>query len=275
MYFAGISGGKTHLYRSRCPPFSMYPFKYVWAAHHNAITPQAAKNVRTSQDALFGIFERLEAFFQRLEIYTGAALDQKMLETVTKIMVEVLNIIGIATKEIKQGQASKYFLYKDVHVHRSISEKYVKKLLGKRSDVEDALKRLDSLTQEEAQMAAAQVLKATHTVDETGTVRGVADIVVSVDSRVAGVSDQVQSVGDQVQGVGDQVHVVNDQVQGVSDQVQGVGDQVQVVSDQVQNISDQVQGVGGQVQGISGQVHDISDQVQGVNDNVTATMDGA
>ena len=43
-----------------------------------------------------------------------------MLETVTKIMVEVLNIIGIATKEIKQGRASKYFLYKEVLADRRI-----------------------------------------------------------------------------------------------------------------------------------------------------------
>ena len=32
--------------------------------------------------------------------------------------------------------------------------------------MEDALKRLDKLTQEEARMAVAQNLKATHTVDE-------------------------------------------------------------------------------------------------------------
>jgi len=74
---------------------------------------QAAKNVRASQDALFEIFERLEAFFQRLEIYTEAALNQKMVDTVTKIMAEVLNIIGIATKEMKQGRTSKAFLYKE------------------------------------------------------------------------------------------------------------------------------------------------------------------
>ena len=83
-------------------------------------------NVRASENSLFEIFERLEAFFQRLEIYTGAALDQKMLETVTKIMVEVLNIIGIATKEIKQGRASKYFLYKEVPVDRTISREICK-----------------------------------------------------------------------------------------------------------------------------------------------------
>jgi hypothetical protein len=43
-------------------------------------------------------------------------------------------------------------------------EKFLKKLLG-RNDVEDALKRLDKLTQEEARMATAEVLKITHSVD--------------------------------------------------------------------------------------------------------------
>ena len=44
------------------------------------------------------------------------------------------------------------------------AEKYMKRLIG-RTDVEDALKRLDKLTDEEARMATAQVLKATHSVD--------------------------------------------------------------------------------------------------------------
>ena len=48
----------------------------------------------------------------------------------------------------------------------------MKKLIG-RTDIEDALKRLDKLTQEEARMATAQVLKATHSVDDR--VREVAD----------------------------------------------------------------------------------------------------
>ena len=157
-------------------------------------------------------------------------------------------------KKLSKAEQVSVFSTKKFPFTEAFSEKYVKKLLGKRMDIEDALKRLDSLTQEEAQMAAAQVLKATHAVDDTGRVRGVADIAVRVDNRVA-------SVGDQVQGVGDQI--------------QGVGDQVQVVIDQVQDISDHVQGVSRQVQGVSGQVQGISDQVQGVNDSVTAAMDGA
>jgi hypothetical protein len=56
-------------------------------------------------------------------------------------------------------------------------EKYLKKLIG-RTEIEDALKRLDKLTQEEARMATAQILKVAHTVDE----------------RVAGVGDGVDQV---------------------------------------------------------------------------------
>jgi hypothetical protein len=48
-------------------------------------------------------------------------------------------------------------------------------------------------------MAAAQVLKATHTVDDAGRVRGVADIALSVDRRVASVSDQLTAVIDGLQ----------------------------------------------------------------------------
>ena len=80
-------------------------------AHYNAVTSQAAKDVRASQDALFEIFERLEAFFRRLEVYTETALDQRMLDTVVKIMTEVLNVLGITTSEIKQGRISEPLLY--------------------------------------------------------------------------------------------------------------------------------------------------------------------
>ena len=47
-------------------------------------------------------------------------------------------------------------------------EKYLKKLVGWK-EVEDALKRLDKLTQEEARMAAAEILKLTHIVDDKVT----------------------------------------------------------------------------------------------------------
>lgn len=80
-------------------------------------------------------------------------------------MVEVLTILALATKEIKQGRASESNLIPaDIDLTSPILEKYLKKLAG-RTDIEDALRKLDQLTQEEARMAIAQVLKLTHGVD--------------------------------------------------------------------------------------------------------------
>ena len=45
--------------------------------------------------------------------------------------------------------------------------------MRRNDDMEDALKKLDKLTNEEARMATAEVLKATHTIDER--VRHVSD----------------------------------------------------------------------------------------------------
>ena len=61
-------------------------------------------------------------------------------------------------------------------------EKYGRKLIGK-TDMEDALKRLDKLTQEEARMATAEVLKITHTIDDG--VKDVREQVLAVDNKVA------------------------------------------------------------------------------------------
>jgi len=70
-------------------------------------------------------------------------------------------------------------------------EKYGRRLIG-RTDMEDALNRLDKLTHEEARMAIAENLRATHAVDER--VQGVAEQVLAVDDRVTNVNDRVAEV---------------------------------------------------------------------------------
>jgi hypothetical protein len=68
-------------------------------------------DVRASQDNLIDIFERMENFFQRLDIYTRESPPPEMMDIIVKIMVEVLSILGIATKEMKQGRISVSLLY--------------------------------------------------------------------------------------------------------------------------------------------------------------------
>ena len=95
------------------------------------------------------------------------------------------------------------------------------KLIGK-TDIEDALKRLDRLTQEEARMAAAQLLKVTNMIDHG--VREVADNMIVVDNRVAGIDDRLAGVNECVAGIDDRVTCVDDRVKAVDDKVAAVND---------------------------------------------------
>jgi hypothetical protein len=111
----------------------------------------AAKDVRAAHGAVIDLFERIESFFKRLEVYNQILLTTKMAEVLVKIVIELLSILSIATKEVKRRRA----------------KILARKLLG-RTDIEDALKRLDMLIQEEVQMAIAQILKvATEVKDGT------------------------------------------------------------------------------------------------------------
>ena len=69
-------------------------------------------------------------------------------------------------------------------------EKYLKKLLGK-NDIKDALKKLDTLTTEEARMATAETLKVTNRVDNK--VDKVDDKVDKVDDKITGLIDGGQN----------------------------------------------------------------------------------
>jgi hypothetical protein len=168
---------------------------YLPGQYTNGYISQAVKDVRGCQDTLVDVFERIESFFRRLEIYTKVRPTTEMMDTIVQILVEVLSILGIATKESKDGVMSKSFDTSMSPLTERYSEKYGKKLSG-RTDLEDALKRLDKLTLEEALMVTAEVLKMTHTIDEGVT--GVREQVLVVDDRVADVDSRVASVDDKV-----------------------------------------------------------------------------
>src|ERR1700761_4009761 len=88
-------------------------------------------------------------------------------------------------------------------------EKFFRKLAGM-TDLEDSLKKLDTLTQEEARIALSEVLKITH---------NTRDEVKVVDGKVEVVGDKVVDVGTKVKGVGDKVDDIGDKVEDVCDKV--------------------------------------------------------
>ncbi len=80
------------------------PFSLFARAICNSHIPQAAKDVSSSQETLVDMFEHI--VLRRLEVYTAVPLTPEMLDMMVRIMVEVLFILGVATKEIRQGRTS-------------------------------------------------------------------------------------------------------------------------------------------------------------------------
>ncbi len=136
----------------------------------------------------------------------------------------------------------------------------MKKLLGK-TDIEDGLKRLDKLTNEEMRMVTAQVLKGTQNVN---------DRVGVVDNRVLDVDNKVAGVDNRVAGVDVRVAGVDDRVAGVDDRVAGVDDRVAGVDDRVAGVADRVAGVDDRVAGVDDRVAHVDETLAIVDDNVKA-----
>ena len=79
---------------------------YIWIL-------QAASGVSSSYDALVDLFECLGNFFKRIRIFSEL-LTPSMAEISVKIMAELLSVLALATKEIKQGRFSKWMRLLDM-----------------------------------------------------------------------------------------------------------------------------------------------------------------
>ena len=116
------------------------------------------------------------------------------------------------------------------------------------ADLEDSLKTLDRLTQEEARIALSEVLRIANNIrDEVEVVDSklkiVGDKVVDVGTKVSDVGDKVEDVGDKVDDVGDKLVDVGDKVEDLGDKVEDIGDNVHCVLEKLQVVIDRARGL--------------------------------
>ena len=99
-----LSTSKGCFCRHRCSP------SCTSLQHHRISSDtssfQAASGVSSSYGALLELFECLGGFLKRLEIYTSIPPSQIMTDIIVKILLELLSVLALATKQIKQGRFS-------------------------------------------------------------------------------------------------------------------------------------------------------------------------
>jgi signal recognition particle GTPase len=90
-----------------------------------------------------------------------------MTTMVGKIMAEVLSILALSTKEMQERRIREVYPTEVLDIFSDFeTEKFVKRL-GGRTDVEDALQRLDKLTQEEMRTTVAKNQEVTYSIKES------------------------------------------------------------------------------------------------------------
>ena len=90
---------------------SIFLLGCVWSLDIRIL--KAAKGVSSSYDALIELFECFEHFLGRLEVLTEIPL--AMGEILVKIMAELLNVLALATQQIRQGRFSESILADTSH----------------------------------------------------------------------------------------------------------------------------------------------------------------
>ncbi|KAJ7900422.1 hypothetical protein B0H13DRAFT_2517933, partial [Mycena leptocephala] len=102
---------------------------------------QAAKNVSARYDCIIDLCELLHSFLERLRVYMSAQLPNDMREIVIRMLAHLLSVFALMTKEIK---------------HTRIGA-YLRTLIG-RTDVQNALKKLNDLIGAEQSMGVASAM---------------------------------------------------------------------------------------------------------------------
>jgi len=116
------------------------------------VTPdpyQAFRNIRSlaSYDGLADLLEAIEHFLNRISNYTRISPTATMTEIIVKIMVELISVLAVVTKQVRQERPTRM--------------KFEKRLLGEKH-FEAVLQRLDRLTVDEARTTASQTLEEFH-----------------------------------------------------------------------------------------------------------------
>jgi hypothetical protein len=75
-------------------------------------TNQAVKGVLDDYDTLADLLKSVEHFLNCLDIYTKIPPTVGMTEMIVKILVELLSILALATKQLQQGKLSESGLSK-------------------------------------------------------------------------------------------------------------------------------------------------------------------
>lgn len=200
---------------------------------------------------LVHLFEHIQFFLQRLKRYTSVPLTTEMVELLGKIMALILSILALSIKTMKEWRISEQTRFTYFFFAHCETAKFVKWLVG-RTDVEPALRRLDTLTREEGLMTLARNLEVTHNVDHnvatiSEVVQDVArnvkvtkELTSGVDNNVKTIKELTQNVESNVTTINEVIHHVHNNANATKELTSNVHDNIKVIEGVTRDIDENV-----------------------------------
>src|SRR6266851_4047220 len=214
---------------------------------------------------LVNIFERIQLFLQRLSCYANinVRLTTAMTELLGKIMVHVITVLALSTRAMKERRKRGstdliYYLFADYG-----KDTILKRLVG-RTDIEDALQRLDTLTNEEGLMTTARNLEVTHHVD--GNVVTIKEVIHDIDSNIKAateltrvVNSNVMTIKEVIDDVDSNIKVAKEHTHNVDSNVVTIKEVIHGVDSNLRATKELIYKVGDDIKAIEGIVRNIDD----------------
>ncbi|ATY64863.1 NACHT and TPR domain [Cordyceps militaris] len=112
---------------------------------------KAAKDTSAMYDGIIELFEQLQDFTSRLNIYIQHKLSASLKEKLTSILATLFQVLVISTQEVRRGRFKAYF----------------KRLFGMGSPIKEALEKLQSLTAGEEKLVLAETYSGVSQLHDT------------------------------------------------------------------------------------------------------------
>ena len=216
------------------------------------------KGVIASYETLINLFERTQFFLQRLNQYVAAPLTPEMTELLAKILAQVLSVLALSTKEIKERRISMFICFRYSPLADDNAEKFMKRLIGK-TEVEDGFQQLDMLTKEENLMAAACTLRVASDIRHDAR---------AIQEDTRDIKDDTQDIKDDTRDIKDDTRSIKEDTRDIKGDTRDIKDDTRIIKEDTRDIIDNTCD-------IKDDTRDIKEDTRNISDNLEVNKRGA
>ena len=195
---------------------------------------QVVKGVIASYETLINLFERTQFFLQRLNQYVASPLTPEMMELLAKILAQVLSVLALSTKEIKERRISMLIFSRYSSLADDSVEKFMKRLIG-RTEVEDGFQQLDMLTKEENLMTAACTLRVASGIQHDA--RAIKEDTRDIKDDARDIKDDTRDIKDGTRSIKEVTRDIIDNTHDIKDDTRDIKEDTRDIKDDMRNIS--------------------------------------